>query len=629
MKQIPFTPKGLSDAPISPEEAQSLASALHNSLSLEEILRGCYKAISSRVFVERLSMVPLRPNEFTVTLYSVEGGTDEPIISSRIIELEESRLRRCIVDLNERVIRLTDPSEQDRTERQHLLNPNTKVAVYFPLMLQQSLKGVLILSLGQEEPINSSQTAYLRSLAEQLAVAIENSDAYYLERRRARQLLMISEIAKQAVRLENLEEFLNSASSLVRNDFDYQVVQIWTLTPQQEQLRLRGCAHKRPVKEDAFAQPTPLVEACMQHDRLLCNNNALADPRWAPALEGTASQLAVPIRLRGKRLGVLALESSRLNAFPEEDLNIMEAVASLIASAFDHLRAFENAQLSSEYMQAILESVKDLAILSTDNNGYVITGSAGAQAVFQIPQNEILGKDVLSLFTNPKFQHELARYMSVTEIPTLERDRIAQKIQGADRFFDTTVQRVYDPEKRPIGFLCIVRDVTENVLLNERLEALSITDELTGLYNQRSFFSTLASEIERGRRTKRKLTLCLFDLDGFKKFNDTHGHLLGSQVLRETARLLMSNVRSKMDSCYRYGGDEFIVIMPETPAPAAQTVAERLRSQLQEHFKDQISASFGIAEYSEGVDPQHLMIKADQAMYAAKQKGGNQVVVAE
>src|SRR5207249_4270798 len=154
-------------------------------------------------------------------------------------------------------------------------------------------------------------------------------------------------------------------------------------------------------------------------ERVLCNNNALADPSWAPVFEGTSSQLAVPISLRGRVIGVLAIESSRLNAFPDEDTKIMGTAASLIASAFDHLRLFEHAQQSNDYMQALLESVKDLAILSTDVHGYVIKNSAGAQAVFRIPRQEILGQDVLTLFANPKYQHELARFMRTPDIPTL------------------------------------------------------------------------------------------------------------------------------------------------------------------------------------------------------------------
>ncbi len=88
-------------------------------------------------------------------------------------------------------------------------------------------------------------------------------------------------------------------------------------------------------------------------------------------------------------------------------------------------------------------------------------------------------------------------------------------------------------------------------------------------------------------------------------------------------------MRSTSDSCYRYGGDEFIVIMPETQAKTAAVVAGRLREGVYERFEKQISASVGIAEYTENLDPKSLLVKADQAMYAAKQKGGNCIVVAD
>jgi len=616
------------EASLTAEETNLLASTLRASLSVEEILRSCYRALSPRLPLNRLCLVPLRPNEFTVTVYTVEGSASDPSVSSRIINLVDSRLRRCLIDGNEQVVHFRHPSERDQTEEQFLLTPNAHTAAYMRLVQQGVLNGVLVLDVAEGAPLDTARTAFLRLVVEHLSFALENSDVCYAERRQGRQLQMISEIAKQAVRLKNLEEFLNSVSALIRNEFDHQLVQLWTPGAAQDHLQLRGCAYKS-LNNDVFPSPTPMVDECRRKDAILRNNNALADPVWQPAFNVTASQLAIPVQLRGKFLGVLYVENSRLNAFPDEDLNIMEAVASLIASAFDQLRALEYAQQSNEYMQALLQSVKDLAILSTDIHGYVMTSSAGSQAILLTQHPSVLGKDLLTLFTNPKFQQEVARYMGMQDLPTLERKRVPQETAEGQRYLDVTLQRVYDPGKRPLGFLCIARNVTENVRLHEELEALTMMDELTGLYNQRSFFSTLATEIERSRRIKRSLCLIFFDLDWFKKFNDTHGHLLGSQVLRETAQLLLGKVRANSDSCYRYGGDEFIVIMPETQSKTAALVAERRREGLYERFQQQISASVGIAEYSENLDPKTLLVKADQAMYAAKQKGGNCIVVAD
>jgi diguanylate cyclase (GGDEF)-like protein/PAS domain S-box-containing protein len=306
----------------------------------------------------------------------------------------------------------------------------------------------------------------------------------------------------------------------------------------------------------------------------------------------------------------------------------MQGVASLIASAFDSRRIFENAQLSNNYMQAILESAKDLAVISTDLHGYILTASMGALAMFKLSQQEILGKDILTLFSDTRFQRELAQHISSRTTGTLERNKIPQCAGGEPSYLDVTLQGVYDQAKKPIGFLCVVRDGTQNVLLQKSLEALSVTDELTRLYNTRRFFSALSAELERHKRFHRKLTLCFFDLDGFKEYNDAHGHPKGDVAIRETAELLLHSVRSNVDSCYRYGGDEFTIIMPETAVVRARGVIERIRARLEEHFQGHITASIGMAESSESMGASELVEMADRAMYAAKAQGGNRVVEA-
>jgi diguanylate cyclase (GGDEF)-like protein/PAS domain S-box-containing protein len=307
----------------------------------------------------------------------------------------------------------------------------------------------------------------------------------------------------------------------------------------------------------------------------------------------------------------------------------MEGVASLIAGTYDNLRAFEHAQQSNEYMQAILESAKDLAILSTDTQGVVITSSIGSEPIFHLSSKQILGASILALFTDAQFRKELAEYIYSSDSLTLERKRLRQNRNAHKAYLDVAVQRVYDPAKLAVGFLCIVENVTENVHLQERLEALSITDELTGLYNRRRFFSAVTGELERSRRFKRRLSLCFLDLDGFKKYNDLNGHMIGDRVLKEAADLVLSSVRSGVDSCYRYGGDEFTIIMPETVQSNARLVAERIRTQLEDHFKAEITASIGIAESTPYVDVEKLLERADKAMYRAKSLGGNRTVLAD
>lgn len=620
--------KDIQEVPVTLPEATTIATAVHGSLHLDAILRGCRRILRLRFPIGRLSLVQHRVNETTATVYSLEGEGDTPLIGPKVIALEESRLQKCIVGQKELTVRLTDSSEQDNTEREYLLRPGTLSIVYLPLMLGEKLKGVLALELPVADPLISAQKSYLTYLADHVALAIENSDGYYMERRRARLLSMLSAIAKQAATVDESGEFLRSVAALLREGLDYLAVQIWILGSKQDRLNLAGNALKPPLEEVPNFLPPAMVEECRRQNRILCNNNTLAQSTPPPSHQGTASQLCVPIRLRNKFIGVLSVESNRLDAFPAEDLNIMEGVSSLIASAFDTLRVFEQSQLSNQYMQAILESARDLAIVSTDINGYVITSSAGSQRVFNLSQQELQGRDVLSLFANPSFQREMALYISKQNISVLQRNRVIQRNGEKELFLDVIVQRTYDPQQHPIGFLCIARDVTENVLLHRTLESLSITDELTGLYNQRRYFTSLNEEIVRSRRFRKKFSLCFFDLDGFKKYNDTYGHLKGDEVLRHTAKLIIGQVRVNIDTCYRYGGDEFIILMPETTIPNAQTVAERIRVQLHELFNQQIAASIGIAEFSDNLDANTLTQKADQAMYEAKQRGGNRIVLA-
>jgi diguanylate cyclase (GGDEF)-like protein len=166
------------------------------------------------------------------------------------------------------------------------------------------------------------------------------------------------------------------------------------------------------------------------------------------------------------------------------------------------------------------------------------------------------------------------------------------------------------------------------VFLERRLESLSITDELTSLYNRRHFFATITGEMERCHRFQRSISLCFFDLDRFKQFNDTHGHLKGDQALKETAEMVLGLVRSRVDTCYRYGGDEFTIIMPETVIDNARAVAERIRERLSRHFQNEITASIGVASSVDNQEAEDLVERADRAMYDAKSLGGNCTVLA-
>jgi len=162
------------------------------------------------------------------------------------------------------------------------------------------------------------------------------------------------------------------------------------------------------------------------------------------------------------------------------------------------------------------------------------------------------------------------------------------------------------------------------------LEKLSLTDSLTGLYNRRHLMGTLASEVQRSRRLRRAFAVLLADVDRFKQYNDTHGHLAGDAALVKIAEVFRKTTR-QVDCVARYGGEEFVVMLLEANLATATLVAERIRARVAEQDlgEGSLTLSIGVAEYPDGGDtPEELIATADAAMYKAKSAGRNQVVVA-
>lgn len=165
---------------------------------------------------------------------------------------------------------------------------------------------------------------------------------------------------------------------------------------------------------------------------------------------------------------------------------------------------------------------------------------------------------------------------------------------------------------------------------NETISRLAATDELTGLSNRRSFNVLLAAALSAARRHDHPLSVIMIDLDHFKVVNDTFGHGEGDRILKTFADLLRFMIRVE-DVAARWGGEEFIVLLPHTPCEAAAALAERIRVAF-EHISDcetpmALSASFGVVQLKTGVDADTLIRLADDALYRAKHEGRNRVVV--
>ncbi len=191
-------------------------------------------------------------------------------------------------------------------------------------------------------------------------------------------------------------------------------------------------------------------------------------------------------------------------------------------------------------------------------------------------------------------------------------------------------------DDKEIGSVGFFHDLTARKEIEAKLRHLSITDSLTGLYNQRYFHVSLAKELERAKRYARPLSLICFDLDRFKQCNDILGHLEGDNILRLVGKLLAQNIR-QADMAFRYGGDEFFILLPETGIDSAARIGEKIRRLFNSSWPydveyngtkiDRTTLSIGATPANLSENTEQLINRADLAMYAAKRSGGDRVTV--
>lgn len=238
-----------------------------------------------------------------------------------------------------------------------------------------------------------------------------------------------------------------------------------------------------------------------------------------------------------------------------------------------------------------------------------------------------------------RFAAEFDRQLSFTTrsiacVPIKSHDRVF----GVIELINSLEGGIFDEADEQI--LVAIADFAGIAIANAKavakIKQLVITDDLTGLYNSRYFFEQVEYEVERAKRYQSPLSLVFFDLDKFKSVNDTYGHLVGSRLLAEVGGVVQKNIR-KTDRAARYGGDEFVVILPQTEKEGALNFAGKLREALNaQKFTSNtgelltVTGSFGVASYPDDAQgSSELISAADEAMYLVKASGRNGVRAAD
>ncbi len=310
-----------------------------------------------------------------------------------------------------------------------------------------------------------------------------------------------------------------------------------------------------------------------------------------------------------------------------ENRAYQQQLESRVADATQELAAANvEVRETKEYLESLIESTLD-AIITIGEGGRVAFANSGARRMMGYSEGEILAKGMDELYVGGAEESQYIIRVLRADKPLQNYETELKHKSGTTIPVSMSISQIPATEERPASTLAICKDITEQKRLELELKEMTIRDNLTGLYNQRYFYDRLDAEIERARRQKRPLSLLLVDIDHFKSYNDSRGHLEGDRVLQEVGNVIRVCTREHVDYGFRYGGDEFTVILPEAPAATAHDIAERIRAMFEEKRFDLLTMSVGLTTYQEGYSVRKFIQYTDSLMYDAKRAGGNRVYV--
>ena len=289
---------------------------------------------------------------------------------------------------------------------------------------------------------------------------------------------------------------------------------------------------------------------------------------------------------------------------------------------------------AEETARALLNATTDSAIL-IDRKGRILAINEPAAKRLAEFNPDSMHKNLLDILPIALAQNRKARIEQVLETG----DPLQFEDNYSGTHFLNFLYPVFDRQGKILNLAYFSRDITAQRLVEQELKQsekrykiLSITDDLTKLFNSRHFYVTLQLEMERANRYHRPLSLLMIDIDDFKNFNDTYGHLAGDKVLAKTGEVIQNALR-EADTGYRYGGEEFAIILPETVGPGAVEVAERIRKELaamplslETKNSRHVTASMGVSELQAEDKLSEFIRRADKNLYAAKKEGKNRVL---
>lgn len=334
-----------------------------------------------------------------------------------------------------------------------------------------------------------------------------------------------------------------------------------------------------------------------------------------------------------------------VNTYAMKPIDLYQLVESMIKAIEPILLKRELEQLNISLESRVEQEVQKLkSILDAQDNIVIVTNNDTLSNVnkkflefFKVSSiEEFISKtaNIYDLFqeeygfiTKDLLQKQDCWISYIKKLPEIDRVVKIKNSNDEERIFTVNIDN-YDEKDN--YYVLSLTDITELKEKSNLLEYQASHDSLTGLNNRNKFKEIYGKEIRRGFRYKNDLSLIIFDLDFFKNINDTYGHQIGDEVLKDISQVVLGNVREH-DIVVRWGGEEFLILLPETSLEGSLNVAQKIRMEIEDkEFSSKnlkLTASFGIASLKDGDDESTLLERTDEALYEAKKSGRNKVVV--
>jgi len=577
-------------------------------------------------------------------------------------------------DLRDDSLSALEKEEPIRRFRQLALGQDLRSLIAISLQAKEQAFGVLLLGSPDSRKFTPAELRLLFALGHQIGMAVENSMLIQQTSRRSEELHVLNEIGRALSSTLQKEDLFRKIWEELRRLFDVENFYIGSIDNTRDELRfdLEIIDNMRMPKRTRPAGNHITEYIIRTRQPVLIRDNYLEEAKKLgvePILQ-RGCFCGVPLVAYDRAIGAMAVFSDQERAFDEGHLELLRVLASEASIAIENARLFHEERTKARHL-SLLNTISRNAIttlnpdemltkiteqieagLTYDHIGIATLDYATREIVIQAEAGQrrgALGKRIAlgnGLLGQVARTGNMATYSAVVPSDSTLKPLLPDSVAaiGLPVFYAEQLHGVLyvesgeaiefsEEEILLLGTLAdLISGALHNALTFQKAQEQAITDGLTGVKTHRFFMEALSAEWKRSTRAGRAFALVLMDLDRFKFVNDFYGHLEGDLVLQRVGQILETNCR-RSDVVARYGGDEFVMLMPETSMEQARQLATKLRGWVASDpllREKNISASFGIACYPlHGSSPQELIQVADASMYLSKHQGGNAVSTAD